>query len=87
MPGRVKELASLYNAKSVDDYKGGIQALLGRLPLTIPSRSRMRSASTNTRRTCASLMVNKQPLFMLANWLDRMCRTRVIRNGPIGIPI
>lgn len=71
-PGRVRELASLHNTKSVDDYKGAVQTLLDRLPLDDPKQKAYAARLKEYKIYLRDLMGGKQPLFQLAAWLDRM---------------
>ncbi|MCS6851316.1 MAG: BatA domain-containing protein, partial [Gemmataceae bacterium] len=72
-PGKVEELATLPNRRSVDDYKDAVQGLLGKLPIDDPRYAKFAPSLERHRRAIRELLAGK-PLYQLANALDLLLR-------------
>ncbi|MBY0523357.1 MAG: BatA domain-containing protein [Gemmataceae bacterium] len=70
-PGKVKELVTLPNNKSVEDYSAAVQSLLSRLP-TDEKYKAYTPRLAEYRSYIRDLVAGKQPLYKLAEWLDKL---------------
>jgi hypothetical protein len=89
-PGRVKELATLPNAKSVDDYTTSIQALLARLPIDDPRASNLYKAYATAlarhRNDIRTAVANKQSLYSIARLLEQLLTDEGDEKDPANKP-
>ena len=70
--GQVEELLTLPNRRSIDDYKDGVQTLLAKLPVDDPQFARYRNALQDYRDRIRNVLTSNEPLYQLANLLDRL---------------
>jgi hypothetical protein len=68
-PGKVEELATLPNRKSVKDYQDQTQAILDRLPIDDPKYAAYRPGLVEHQRNIRRILAG-EPLYRLANALD-----------------
>jgi hypothetical protein len=77
-PGRVEELVTLPNHRSIRDYAGEAQALVNRLNAVIedPRYEKYRAALQRHQRAIHDTLVGEKALYELANALDALLKDR-----------
>jgi hypothetical protein len=83
-PGRVEELATLPNQRSIQDYADGAQEILASLNAAIqdPKCEKYRPGLVHHQRAIQSTLLGDNPLYELANALDAMLRDRGEPDNP-----
>jgi hypothetical protein len=71
-PGRVEELLTLPNYRSIDDYKEPAQKLVGRLPVDDPKAEKFRDRLREHQRRVKEVLAANRPLYALADALDAL---------------
>src|SRR5262249_12978374 len=71
-PGKVEELFTLPNYRSMDDYKEEAQRLLNQLPLEETRFARFQTLLKNHQRRVKEILTNGKQLYQLANAIDAL---------------